>query len=94
MNNTKPLYQQLDNQPMADFSLEDDLAIKKLKAPIRHVEFRFGDILCRIPRGADDQTPDDVVMIGGIYLNLTDGRIGKSVASVNSHHKQKSPEKK
>jgi len=52
------------------------------------------DILCRIPRGADDQTPDDVVMIGGIYLNLTDGRIGKSVASVNSHHKQKSPEKK
>ncbi|MBI5841213.1 MAG: hypothetical protein HZB19_14035 [Chloroflexi bacterium] len=73
------------DEMVLDFSNGIDLN-QEFKAPIRFVELRVGNVLCRIPRSADDETPDDIVFVGGVYINLKDGRIGQTKESVNGYH--------
>jgi hypothetical protein len=60
-----------------------------LKKPVRHIRFTVAGYHCRLSRGADNHIPDEIVMIGGIFINLRDGRIGKSIASVNGGYNYK-----
>jgi hypothetical protein len=79
----------LKDQFLVDFAREGNPTLSELKQPIRIIEFRIGSIVCRIPRSADDPTPDNVVKIGGLYHNLSDGRMSTDMASVNGNHQPK-----
>ena len=45
-------------------------ALEGLKKPVRFVEFKIGGTRMRIPRGADDPTPDHVLWFGGEPINV------------------------
>lgn len=43
----------------------------ELKEPVRYIPFRYGDVDLLIPRGADDPTPDNVIKVGGVELQIS-----------------------
>jgi len=67
---------------LIDFTKEESF-LGGLKQPIRNVEYRIGGITYRVPRGADNPTPDNVVKVGGLFVNFEDGQIGTSLEDVS-----------
>jgi hypothetical protein len=71
-----------DGHWLIDFTQEGSPLLEGLKKPVRAVEFSVGAVQYRVPRGADDPIPDNVVEIGGLFHNLDNGKMGKNLKDV------------
>ena len=61
-----------ESQPVVDFT---ELADQHGLEYDRVVEFTVGDMRVRLPRSADDPTPDNVLRVGGMEFNVETGEL-------------------
>ena len=78
----QPTYLPEDGVYFVDFTQPGSPLLKGLKVPVRAVEFDVGPMRYRVPRGADDPMPDNVVEIGGLFHNTQTGMIGTKLEDV------------
>lgn len=61
---------------------KDPALVDGLQQPTREVKFSVAGVRYKFLRGADDPTPDNVLQIGGIFINVDDGRMGEQLTDV------------
>ena len=67
---------------LVDLTKPGSPLLNGLTQPVRVVTYSIGSFDYRVPRGADDPTPDNVVKMGGLYFNTSDGRVSKDISQV------------
>lgn len=84
MSDTERVIRMVDkgDHKFIDFTVPGSPLLEGLVAPVRTIEYRIGNVLYRVPRGADNPTPDNVVKIGGFWNNLSDGRTSREMKDV------------
>jgi len=71
-----PAVKQNDGSLLIDLAQEGSPFLEGLLEPIRTVDVRVGSVVYRMPRGANDTTPDNVVQVGSMWTNMETGRAG------------------
>jgi hypothetical protein len=75
-------FKQENGRYLVDFTQPGSPLLSGLKEPVRKIRYGVAAIDYVFPRGADDPTPDYVVEVGGLYYNMNDGRVGKTIDEV------------
>ena len=82
MNERLKATKQEDGRILVDLTQTGSPLMDGLKAPVRQVRFSAGAVDFVAPRGTNDETPDNVIAVGGVFQNTDTGKIGKTIEDV------------